>query len=223
MSYGNMLRALSSYSHSYHNVRTWADGSDALLAIGARAMNDRFWQSGISSGTRDDFYAKVSSTKATMEGFASTLRGALRSVREACYSLLYCMSRLQQQFYSYDDLPGPLARALFTDAAALSPHQFSTLISIARYIVDDCPKDRRELFLTPILSELFIQVDSKITSEWSEIEQKTLDNSEDDDLNEEMKEESVLRHLTYSGVLMVAGLLDPQRDSTSEKSSEWTY
>lgn len=201
------------YSHAYYNVTGWAENSQEMKDIASRALSDRFWQAGISSGTRDEFYAKVSGTKATFEGLASTLRGVIRNTREACYSVVYCMSSLTEQFYHYDELPGPLAEALFMDAGSLTPHQFSTMISMMRYLVDNCPSSRREQFLTPILSNLLIQVDNKVTTEWNKIAQKTQANSEEDDLDEEMKDESILRHFTYSCVFMIAGFLDPQRES----------
>ncbi len=201
------------FSHTFYNTSRWADGSLEIRAIGTRALSDRFWQAGISSGTRDEFYAKVSDTRVTLEGFASTMRAAIRNVREACYSLLYCMSRLERHLYAYDDLPDPLARALFEDAGALSSHQFSTLVTVTRYIIDHCPKDRRQIFLTPMLSHLLAQLDLKITGEWSKISDKVQTNAEaEEDLNEEMKEESILRQLSYSGVMLVVSLLDPQRD-----------
>lgn len=200
------------FSHTFYSTDKWTDGSPEVRTIASRALNDRFWQAGISSGTREEFYAKVSDTRATMEGFASTMRAAIRNVREACYSVLYCMSKLEQQFYSYDDLPEPLARALFEDAGALSCHQFSTLVTVTRYIVDGCPKDRRTAFLTPVLSGLLVQLDRRITDEWDKISRQIQNNAGDEeDLNEEMKDESILRQLSYSGVMMVAGLLDPSR------------
>lgn len=183
------------------------------MEVANRMLHDRFWQAGISSGTRDDFYAKVSESKASLEGLASTARGIIRGIREQCYTAIYCMSSLGHQIYYYDELPGPLAEALFADVRALTPHQFSTMISMLRYLVDNCPSSRRQVFLTPILSNLFIHVDAKLTEEWSKVARRTEASSEDDDLTEEMKSESILRQFTYSCVMLVAGLLDPQRGS----------
>jgi exportin-5 len=148
-----------------------------------------------------------------MEGFASSIRGTVRMVRETCYSILFCMSRLDIHFYGFVELPGPLAQALFADAHALSSHQMSVLLNVARFLVDDCPIDLRAHFLPPILASLFTQVDSKVSSEWEQLMRKAQATSDDDSLTQEMKEESILRQLTYSAVLMVAGLLDPQREA----------
>jgi exportin-5 len=61
-----------------------------------------------------------------------------------------------------------------------------------------------------MLSTLFSNIDRKVTSEWEIIEQRR-EGLADGDLIDEMKSESILRQLTYSAVIMVASLLDPQR------------
>lgn len=179
-----------------------------------RILTDRFWQAGISSGSREDFYARITTSKATLEGFSSSVRGKVRAVREACYSILYSMSRLREHFYSFEELPVPLSQALFKDATSLSCHQLSVLLNISRCLVDDCPARFRPHFLPPILSALFIQIDKKITTEWDIIEHRKA-GMVDSDLTVEMKDESILRQLTYSVVMMVASLLDPQRGGQS--------
>lgn len=131
-----------------------------------RILTDRFWQAGISTGSKDDFYARVTDTKSTMEGFASSIRGSVRAVREACYSILWCMSRLDVDFYGFNELPGPLAHALFGDAHCLSSHQLIALLNVVRLMVDDCPVELRDHFVPPILASCFTQMDLKCSSEW---------------------------------------------------------
>lgn len=179
-----------------------------------RILTDRFWQVGISQGSRDEFYAKVGDTRTTMEGFASSIRATVRTVRETGYRLLYYMSLLGEHFYSFEDLPEPLARALFTDAWALSPHQMAILVDMIRPIIDNCPVKSRNHFLPPILSALFERLDRKASSEWERIEARSKAASEDDDLTNEMKDESILRQLTMASVMLVVGLLEPPRPST---------
>ncbi|KMU72633.1 hypothetical protein CISG_09823 [Coccidioides immitis RMSCC 3703] len=82
---------------------------------------------------------------------------------------------------------------------------------IPRCLIDDCPPQSRGHFLPPMMSSLFVQLDKKITTEWDVIERRRA-GMVDDDLTEEMKEESILRQLTYSAVIMVASLLDPNKE-----------
>ncbi|KAJ5197953.1 uncharacterized protein N7498_007070 [Penicillium cinerascens] len=203
------LLQLLSHAHAFHNPSNWAV-SDDMRAVVERILTDRFWQAGISSGSRDEFYAKITASKATLEGFASSVRGKIRAVRESCYSMLFSMSRMRHQFYGFAELPGPLSEALFKDAEHLSSHQYSVLLNISRCLIDDCPVQYRSLFLPPMLSTLFRSIDTKITTEWELIEQRK-NGLSDGDLTDEMKSESVLRQLTYSAVIMVASLFDPQR------------
>ncbi|KAI9820881.1 MAG: hypothetical protein M1832_003514 [Thelocarpon impressellum] len=211
----NLLKLLS-YAHAFHNPSNWAGLPEDMQSIVSRTLTDRFWQAGISPGSKDEFYARVSGTKVTLEGFASSVRGAIRTIREMCYSIIFCMSRLDVHFYGFAELPTPLADALFTDAKALSSHQLSTMLSMIRFLVDDCPVALRAQFLPQILSRLFAELDSKVTSEWDELGRRAQASSEDDNLTNEMKEESILRQLTNSSVLLVAGLLDPQRENPPE-------
>lgn len=185
-----------------------------MRPVVGRILSDRFWQAGISSGSRQEFYAKIASSKATIEGFSSSVRGKVRAVREACYSVLYSMSKLEEHFYGFEELPMPLSEALYRDSISLSSHQFSVLLNVSRCLIDDCPARFRARFLPPMMSTLFIQLDEKVTSEWDVI-QRRRNGMVDDDLTEEMKDESILRQLTYSAVIMVASLLDPNREGSS--------
>ena len=184
-----------------------------MRSVVGRILTDRFWQAGISEGSKDDFYALVTGTKTTMEGFASSVRGSVRTVRESCYSILYCMSRFDVDFYGFSELPGPLAHALFSDAHCLSSHQLIALLNVGRYLIDDCPVEVRSHFIPPILAACFTQMDTKCSSEWEKLAHKQVATTDGENLTEEMKEESILRQLTHTSVMMIGGFLDPARPS----------
>ncbi|KAF9892935.1 hypothetical protein FE257_000527 [Aspergillus nanangensis] len=213
------LLQLVSHAHAFHNPANWNGMSEEMQTVVERILTDRFWQAGISTGSRDDFYAKITSSRSSIEGFASSVRGKIRAVRESCYSMLFSMSRLREHFYGFSELPGPLSQALFKDSSHLSSHQFSVLLNISRCLIDDCPVRFRAQFLPPMLSTLFANIDRKVTSEWEIIEQRK-EGLEDGDLTHEMKSESILRQLTYSAVIMVASLLDPQRGDPDEEPAD---
>ncbi|THV49418.1 hypothetical protein BGAL_0196g00160 [Botrytis galanthina] len=205
-----LLRYLS-HAHAFHNPANWNELPPEMAPIVGRILTDRFWQSGISVGSKDDFYARVTGTKSTMEGLASSIRGSIRTVRESCYSILYSMSRLDVDFYGFSELPGPLANALFADAHCLSSHQLIALLNVVRLMVDDCPVEVRSHFVPPILASCFAQMDAKCSSEWERLSHKEVVPADGDTLTEEMKEESILRQLTHTSVMMIAGFLDPAR------------
>lgn len=205
------LLNLYSHAHASANPRNWGLLPDEMQVIVGRVLTDRFWQAGISEGSKDDFYARVINKKNTLEGLASSIRGSIRYVREFCYSIIFCMSCLEQQFYGFQELPQPLAQALFADCRSLSSHQLIALLNLVRLLVDVCPVEFRHHFLPAILATCFQEMDAKIKAEWDKLDQAQQVQAAADELTEEMKAESVLRQLTYSAVLMVADFLDPQR------------
>ncbi|KAK5995776.1 Protein MSN5-like protein [Cladobotryum mycophilum] len=222
-----------SFAHATHNPNNWTGLPVDMRSMVDRVLSDRFWQAGISEGSKDDFYARVMDKKNTIEGLASTIRGSVRFVRETAYAIIYCMSRLDLQFYGFQGLSQPLSKALFADSIWLSTHQQSNLLNLVRYLVDDCPVDYREHFLPQLLASCFRQMDAKINTEWQKLDQQqTIAADGEDGLKEEMKAESILRQVTYTAVVMVADFLDPtklnpptlkaraQKDDVSEDSEE---
>ncbi|KAK3301482.1 armadillo-type protein [Chaetomium fimeti] len=214
-----LLKFLS-YAHASHNPANWSLLPAEMQSVVGRLLSDRFWQAGISEGSKDDFYARVLGKKNTLEGLASTIRGTVRFVRETCYAVIYCMTRLDMQFYGFLELPGPLANALFADSVYLSSHQVINLLTLVRFLVDHCPVELREHFVPPILATCFEQMDAKISSEWEKLGQREAVRAAADELAEEMKAESILRQLTYSAVLMVADVLDPARVAPGSASAD---
>ena len=205
-----------SYAHACHDAKNWSLLPPEMQSVVGRVLTDRFWQAGISEGSKDEFYARVSEKKNTLEGFASSIRGAVRFVRETCYAIIYCMSRLDIQFYGFTELPGPLANALFADSFSLSAHQVINLLNLVRYLVDHCPVELRDHFLPPLLATCFQQMDTKITSEWEKLDRQGGIQAAAEELTEEMKAESILRQLTYSAVGLVSDFVD------TVKSGEYT-
>ncbi|KAI0542419.1 armadillo-type protein [Xylaria digitata] len=205
-----------SCAHASHSPNNWTILPAEMRTIVGRILTDRFWQSGISEGSKDDFYARVLEKKHTFEGLASTIRGSIRFVRESCYAIIYCMTRLDTQFYGFSELPGPLAHALLAETSSLSAHQLINLLNLVRYLVDNCPVPLRDHFLPPILEACFRQMDARVNGEWEKLGQQQVIKSAGDDLTEEMKTESILRQLTYTSVMLVADFLDPARKNISK-------
>ena len=141
----------ASHAHQSHDPNSWAELPPEMRHIVGRVLSDRFWQAGISEGSKEEFYARVMDRKGTLEGLASTIRGTIRFVRETCYAIFYCMGLFDMQFYGFSELPGPLAHALFANSFNLSTHQQINLLNLVRYLVDDCPVELRDHFLPPLL------------------------------------------------------------------------
>ena len=206
----NLLQMIS-HAQTFYNIDKWTGLSEEMQQVIKRILTDRFWQVGISTESKDDFFAKVNKSKNSYEGLASTIRGTMRQVRETAYYILYGFSRFKNYFYAVDDLPQPLSQALYANCHHLSPHHFSVLLTVSGQLIDGCPQHLRENFLPPVLSILFRQIDLKLNSEWDMVNQRRDQAMEDDNLGDEMRTESILRQLTYSAVQLAYSLLDQQR------------
>ncbi|KAF4539483.1 Protein msn5 [Lasiodiplodia theobromae] len=214
----NLLQ-LVSHAQAFMNMRNWAHLPADMQVVMKRVLTDRFWQAGISTESRDDFFARVSGSKSSYEGFASTVRGTVRQIREVCYYILYGFTRFKDHFYGISDLPIPLSQALFENAQALSAHHVSVLLNISTQLIENCPVHLRSQFLPPIVSSLFKELDTKISTEWDTLNRQITQAGDQDNLGDEMKNESILRQLTHSAVMLVSLLLEDVRLGTNTSRS----
>lgn len=211
----NMLShvlSLTRYNHQLHDPTVWPNASPTMQLVIRRLLRDRYWQSGISSGSMNEFHNKVKSTRSTIEGFASSVRGRVRNNLEQCYSILHTLGRLGDSFYSLQQLPAMIADAAIRTADPLSPHHFSVMLQMLPKLIDECSPHRRQDFLTPILVALLDQMDTKLSSQWSAMNQRKQTKHDEENLSEEMRDDSVLRQTTYKAVNLVAHWLNPKRE-----------
>lgn len=207
----NLLQ-LVSHAQAFNDIDSnWSQLPIELQQVIKRVLTDRFWQAGISTESRDDFFARVSGSKSTYEGFASTVRGTVRQIRESSYYILYSLTRFRDFFYGIQDLPQPLSQALFGHAGALTAHHLSVLLTVSTHLIEGCPSQLRSHFLPPMIEGLFRELNRKISTEWNEVARQVAESGENDNLTDEMKTESILRQLTYSSVSLVAVLLDSRQ------------
>ncbi|KAF2096394.1 ARM repeat-containing protein [Rhizodiscina lignyota] len=206
----NLLQLIS-HAQAFNNLQSWSLLPDEMQQVVRRMLTDRFWQAGISTESRDDFFARVSNSKTTYEGFASTVRGAVRQIRETGYWIIYGLIRFGDFFYGIQDLAGPLSEALFANTNTLSAHHFSILLNMSVQLIEQCPPHLRAQFLPQIVSGLFIQLDRKISGEWEAVRARNEQAANGDNLSDEMKTESILRQLTYTAVSLACSLLDSHR------------
>jgi len=214
-----ILGALSC-SHAFANPDTWSKYPPEMRTIIGRILVDRVWQSGISNESKDDFYTKVRNSKASLEGLASAVRSAIRGVREVGYWILHCMSMLGDVFYCHQDLAHTLAGALFNNARFLSPNQLMSLLKLSTALIEGCPAQYRHNFLPPLLIALMRELIVKLTNEWEATTTRTETSANDDALDQEMKAESILRHLTHSCVTLVSNMVVKRSESAAPVKHE---
>ncbi|KIW89253.1 uncharacterized protein Z519_10106 [Cladophialophora bantiana CBS 173.52] len=203
---------LTSYNHQLHDPSSWPNVPPELEGVIRRVLRDRYWQSGISAGSMGDFHSRVKASRSTLEGFASTVRGKIRGHLEQCYSILHTLGRLGPTFYSLQQLPELIAQAAIDTTAPLSPHHFSVMLQMLPKLIDECPPESRPHFLTPIILSVLAQMDSKLSSEWEKMNQRKQNKHDEENLADEMRDDSVLRQTTYRAINLVAHWLQPRRE-----------
>ncbi|PNS21929.1 hypothetical protein CAC42_527 [Sphaceloma murrayae] len=208
------LLTLLRHATSFASERHWHSQPAEIRSVIRKMLVDRFWQSGISSESKDDFAARVSGSSKTYEGFASTVRGAPRQIRDSCYYIIHGMTRFENVFYGIPDLASPLASALLDDADCLSTHHLQRLVSLLDRLVERCPPQHRQSFLAPIVSLAFEKLRGKLTGEWEAVETSraaAVDNDGSDKLAEEMKSDSIVRSTTHAVVTFAHRMLVPSQ------------
>jgi exportin-5 len=204
---------LTNFNHKLHDSSLWPNSSTDMQDVIARILRDRYWQSGISEGSMADFHSRVKSSKGSLEGFASSVRGRIRSNLENCYSIIHTLGRLGEEFYNHEQIPEMISEALLSSSTPLSPHHFAVILSMLPKLIEECPPAHRQHFLTPILSTLLQQMDTKCVQEWQKLDSRKQTKTDDDNLSDEMRDDSVLRQMTSKAVNMVSTWLNPQREA----------
>ena len=203
---------LVTFGHRWHDVSSWPNLPNEMRDVAQRILQDRYWQSGITTGTIHDFHNDIRASKHTLEGFSSSLRSKNRGILEHCYSLLHTFVRLGKIFYTIPNLPQNLTEALLSNAHFLSSHHFATLLAMISRLIEEVPPSYRHMLLTPLMSKLLLQIDDKCTSQWKKTVVQQGDTGEEECLSDEMKAESILRSLTQRSVNLVSGWLDTQKE-----------
>lgn len=111
---------------------------------------------------------------------------------------------------------------MFADAGSLSANHLHPIINLTTGLVQRCPPHYRARFLPPLLIRLFEKLDAKISSEWEAISVANNQYTEEEELSDEMRTESVLRQLTYSMVSFVPFLLEFDRPPSSSQRQPQT-
>lgn len=214
------LLQIVSYTHRLHDPSSWLNVPADRKLI-SRVLRDRFWQSGITEGSKTDFYAMIKSSKKSLEGFASSVRNKLRVNIEQTYTILHSLSKLGETFYGAPHLAEALSQALIQTARPLSPHHYTIFLSMVSRVIDDCPSSQRRTFLDVALPALLSEMDQKCTHEWQKLEGRSASDAEkSDDLTIEMREESLLRQLTNKAASTVALWVDASKDQQREQQKK---
>lgn len=176
-----------------------------------KSIVERFWLHGVSQISKNQFLEESYKMDVSANKLIHSFGHFLRRLREYCYYAIASFMRLGQAFFCVPGLSKQFLTAFFSHAAGLSLHQWTSMVNVVikPYCVN-CPAELRDECLLPLLPALLSELDHKLVSEWRRINDRGLlveedaeETGEDDDLSEEMIEESLLRHLTYATAKLI--------------------
>lgn len=185
---------------SYHNPENWRDLPDEVQSFVRYSCQERFWQVGVSTQTKDEFVDESVKAMHTLRDFADSVGHIIRYTREYVFMTLGSISQLEETIYEIPGMPHNLWNALAGDSAGISNHSWRHMVShVLRNIVKNCPIDHLQSFMTEFLPPVLRKLDEVLTDRWNRVYHKgiQLEGGENDDsLSEEMMEEHLLRQLT---------------------------
>lgn len=214
----NILRLLERIS-AYYNASNWQNLPHEMRLIAGESILERFWLHGVSQVSRDEFLEASAKSSDTCRELVHTVGHFLRRTREYCLVSLGTFSLLGQSFYEIPNVGNGMMQALFSDTRGTSLHVWSTTItSCLRHVILNCPQQHYATVLTSIMLAFPPLMLEKLRTEWGKLmergalqtkEEETEEQGDKTDLSDEMMEESLLRHLSYAVVKLMADMLAP--------------
>lgn len=186
---------------AYHNPNNWTTLPAEVQAFVKYTCQERFWQVGISTQTRDEFVDENVRAMHTLRDFADSVGHIIRYTREYAFLALGTISQLEETMFEMPGMATNLCRALAGESVGITSHAWRHMISLViRNVVRHCPSRLIPSFMGEFLPQVLIKLDEVLVEKWSAIGQsggiKLVSDQEDDTLSEEMMEEHLLRQLT---------------------------
>lgn len=185
---------------SYHNPENWRDLPAEVQSFVRYSCQERFWQVGISTKTKDEFLDESVKAMHTLRDFADSVGHVIRYTREYSFLTLGSITQLEETMYEIPGMAENLWNALARDSAGVTSHSWRHMISLVlRNVVKNCPIHLVKPFMTEFLPSVLQKLDEVLLERWNRVYQKgiQLEGGEDDEsLSEEMMEEHLLRQLT---------------------------
>lgn len=191
---------LAAQIQAYHNPANWGSLPPEVQSFVRYSCQERFWQVGVSTQTKDEFVDENVKAMHTLRDFADSVGHIIRYTREYVFLTLGSISQLELTLYEIPGIAKDLWRALAGDSAGITCHSWRHMISLVlRNMVKNCPLEYVEPFMLEFLPPMLSKLDEVLVEKWERVYQKgvmLVGGEDDDSLSEEMMEEHLLRQLT---------------------------
>ncbi|KAI8619689.1 hypothetical protein BC830DRAFT_722535 [Chytriomyces sp. MP71] len=189
----------------------------------------------ISEGMKEAILKKSNITAAKgasndFKGFMTTIESWVAGIREACYTIIGTLTSIGPTIYAIPNISSILLGCIFGRGAAhLSTRHWKSLVSsIVRPLLVHCPPDARANIFNVIFPHFSRFLDEKLKTEWNTLELAkqgavVIDESgEDDEVNEEVVAEKLLRDLTRTYADLLTAIASPNEGKPVSKREEET-
>lgn len=188
---------------AYHNPSNWTTLPPEVQAFVKYTCQERFWQVGISTQTRDEFLDENVRAMHTLRDFADSVGHIIRYTREYAFLALGTISQLEETMFEMPGMASNLWAALAGESVGITSHAWRHMISLViRTVIRNCPRAFIPNFMPEFLPQVLGTLDRVLVDKWTVLSNQDgglkmdQEENEDEQLSEEMMEEHLLRQLT---------------------------
>ncbi|KAG4303660.1 hypothetical protein PCK1_000178, partial [Pneumocystis canis] len=214
--------------HVLYSPDNWDSLVSELRFIVIQSISKKHRVQDVNLMFKDQFYDEISESENKIIKIAYDLGYFLQKNKEYCYMSIGLFSNFKDYFYKNSNLAQNIITSFFTDIKGLSLYDWSCILDFSiSPLVINCPLQYQTSFLKVLLPYLFTEIDKKLVLEWSVITEKSSVSENDfnsmtfcknEDLSNEIIEESFLRHLSFITTKILRNLLV----TSSKKSKSMT-
>ncbi|CAN6660855.1 hypothetical protein TRVA0_032S01640 [Trichomonascus vanleenenianus] len=185
---------------AYHNPANWRDLPPEVQSFVKTSCQERFWEIGVSSKTKDEFHDESLRAMQTLRDFADNVGHSIRYTREYAFLTLGSITQLEETLYEIPGMPEQLWNALAGDSVGITSYAWRHMISLVlRSLVKNCPINYIKPFMTEFLPPMLSKLNEVLVEKWNRVYQNGIQlvgGEDQESLSEEMMDEHLLRHLT---------------------------
>ncbi|XBW35661.1 hypothetical protein QEN19_001233 [Hanseniaspora menglaensis] len=214
---------------SYSDPNNWEGLPPIVKMIVRHSNTERFWEATASNKTKDEFISEHTKAFDTLRDFADSTGHVVRYTKEVVLAILAVASRLGAPLYEHESFCDDLLNSIFiekefidtdgikkvTYSPGVSKHAWKNIINIAfKPIVKNCPTECMPMFYEKLLPRLFTNLNVLLVNYWavymSNADFQPNAPLDEEDMNEEILENSLLRLTTTVVVKMLVEMYDQQ-------------
>lgn len=212
---------------SYSDPSNW-DGLPPVVQMIVKHSNaERFWEATASNKTKDEFINEHTKAFDTLRDFADSTGHAIRYTKEVVLAIIAVASKLGEPLYNHPNFATDLLNSVFieknvlkadgtsvkTFSPGVSKHAWKNIINIAfKPLIKNCPPDQMPAFYDELLPTLFSNLNDLLVNYWAFYMENDEYNpaaiNEDEDMSEEILENSLLRLTTTVVVKLLVEMYD---------------